>query len=95
MLSLTEIGNLNRNAENRCSRLTCTAKLMWGPRVFWNCPPVICTLREAKRALRDAVSQNQQDVMAVKTHWDCAKPALSDAFVLAEGDGSVDGRVET
>ena len=39
--------------KNRCSRLTCTAKLMWGPRVLWNCPPVICTLREAKRALRE------------------------------------------
>ena len=34
--------------------------------------------------------------MSDKTYWDCAKPALSETFALAEGDGSVawDGRVE-
>ena len=34
----------------------------------------------------------QEDVMTNKTHWDCAKPALSGVFALAEGDA--DGRVE-
>ena len=48
------------------------------------------TLRELMRELRErgAVSPNQQEVMAVKTHWDCDKPALS--FALAEG-GEVGG----
>ena len=30
--------------------------------------------------------------MTDKTHWDCAKPALSEVFALAEGD--VGDRVE-
>ena len=34
--------------------------------------------------------------MTDKTHWDCDKPALSETFVLADGDGGVawDCRVE-
>jgi hypothetical protein len=38
------------------------------------------------RGLRDAVSPNQQEVMAAKTH--CDKPALSESFALAEGGGA-------
>ena len=44
------------------------------------------------RALRDTVSRNQEEVMAVKTHWDCDKPVLS--FALAEGGVGVNGRVK-
>lgn len=44
------------------------------------------------RALRETVSQNQQEVMAVKTHWDCDKPVLS--FALVEVGVGVNGRVE-
>ena len=44
------------------------------------------------RALVDAVSRNQQEVMAVKTHWDCDKPVLS--FALAEGGVRVNSRLK-
>ena len=40
------------------------------------------------RELRDAVSTNQQEVMTIKTHWDCVL-----SFALA-GGGGVNGRVE-
>ena len=45
---------------------------------------------------RDAVSQNQQEVITDKTHWDCGKPALSESetFALTEGGIGVVGRVE-
>ena len=43
------------------------------------------------KGLRDAVSPNQQEVIAVKTHWDCDKPSLSFEF---PGGVDADGRVE-
>ena len=37
------------------------------------------------------MSQNQQEFMAVKTHWDC-ESALSFALEGPEGGGGVNGR---
>lgn len=50
------------------------------------------SVRINERTLRDAVSSNHQEVMAVKTHWDRDKSAFS--FALSEVGGGVNGRVK-